>query len=55
MKPAITALLVSVFLSACGADGEPRSPDVNVSTTIGVNSASGGYTDTDISIHFPLN
>ncbi len=53
MKPALAALLALLTLTACGVDGEPVPPTVGVSTTVGVNSNSGGYTDTSISIHFP--
>lgn len=54
MKP-IFAILMALVLTACGLDGEPVTPDVGVNTTIGVNSRSGTYTDTSVSIHFPMN
>ncbi|WP_417256824.1 hypothetical protein [Celeribacter halophilus] len=55
MKPVIAALIVVMGLSACGVDGEPSKPEISARTTVGVNSGSGGYTDTELNIHFPLN
>lgn len=49
------AFAMMIGLVACGADGEPTKPEVGVSTTVGVNSKSGAYTDTNVNIHFPLN
>ncbi|PTQ73446.1 hypothetical protein [Celeribacter persicus] len=55
MKRVLMALVLLSGLSACGVDGEPVTPDVGVSTTVGVNSRGGAYTDTSVDIHFPLN
>ena len=53
MTRIIAALFVTATLVACGAGGEPVKPQVGASTTIGVNSKGGSYTDTSINIHFP--
>ena len=55
MKRLVVALGVLAGLSACGVDGDPVKPDVGVSTTVGVNSKGGSFTDTSINIHFPAN
>nr|WP_319248337.1 hypothetical protein [uncultured Celeribacter sp.] len=55
MTRIIAALFVTATLVACGAGGEPVKPQVGASTTIGVNSKGGSYTDTSINIHFPAN
>ncbi|NIY80902.1 hypothetical protein HCZ23_15675 [Celeribacter sp. HF31] len=51
----VVMLLMLTGLAACGVDGEPVKPDVGMSTTVGVNSRGGSYTDTSINIHFPAN
>ena len=49
----IAALMSLVLIASCGADGAPTQPDVGVSTKVGVNSKSGAYSDTNITIRFP--
>jgi len=44
-----------IGLVGCGVDGDPVKPEVGVSTTVGVNSKRGSYTDTSVNIHIPLN
>ncbi|WP_434290191.1 hypothetical protein [Celeribacter sp. SCSIO 80788] len=55
MKRVVVTLLLLAGLAACGVNGEPVAPEVGVSTTVGVNSRAGAYTDTAINIHFPAN
>ncbi|WP_226554573.1 MULTISPECIES: argininosuccinate lyase [Celeribacter] len=55
MKRVVMSLMMALGLSACGVAGEPVKPDVGMSTTVGVNSKGGGFTDTSINIHFPAN
>ncbi|SFJ83877.1 hypothetical protein [Celeribacter neptunius] len=55
MTRVFMAFAMMIGLVACGADGDPVKPEVGVSTTVGVNSKGGSYTDTDINIHIPLN
>lgn len=49
------ALMSLSLLAACGADGAPRKPVVSGKQTIGVNSNSGVFTNTQIGITFPAN
>lgn len=55
MKRVVVTLLLLAGLSACGVAGDPVTPEVGVSTTVGVNSRAGAYTDTSVNIHIPLN
>ncbi|WP_417259726.1 hypothetical protein [Celeribacter sp.] len=50
-----TALGIVVLLAACGANGPPTKPVVSGKQTIGVNSNTGVYTNTQIGITFPAN
>ncbi|MBW6417925.1 hypothetical protein [Celeribacter sp. PS-C1] len=55
MKRVMMSVVLVLGLAACGVDGDPVKPQVGMSTTVGVNSKHGGYTDTSINIHFPAN
>jgi hypothetical protein len=51
-----TVLLLGLLtLAGCGAAGAPVKPQISGSATLGVNSNSGAYTDTEIAISIPLN
>ena len=51
-----TVLVLGLLtLAGCGAAGAPVKPQISGSATLGVNSNSGAYTDTEISIFVPLN
>ncbi|WP_460275092.1 hypothetical protein [Celeribacter sp. ULVN23_4] len=54
MKSLVTAMFAFAFLASCGVDGEPVKPEVSGKTTVGVSN-HGGFTDTEINIHFPAN
>ena len=41
-----------VALGACGVDGEPTPPEVTGKTTVGVNSDSGVFNSTQITLLF---
>ncbi len=52
MTRLIAGLLTACLLAACGADGEPLTPRYSAKTTIGFNSKTGAYNNTELGIHF---
>ncbi|MFT7046677.1 MAG: hypothetical protein ACJAYH_001954 [Celeribacter sp.] len=55
MTRLVAALAFCVFITSCGADGEPTPPTVSGGTSVSVNSNSGVSTSTTIGLHFGAN
>lgn len=51
----LALILVVAAVSACGVDGEPTPPEVTGKTTVGVNSDSGLFNSTQITLLFGGN
>lgn len=51
----IFATFAAVSLVACGVDGSPTAPEVSAKTSVGVNSKTGVFTQTEIGISVKLN
>ncbi len=51
MKPLIL-LGFALTLAACGVDGQPLTPDVSASQTVGYSSTSGTFSKTSIGFTF---
>lgn len=52
MKKFVAGLIALTVLAACGVDGEPLTPSFSGKTTVGINSNTGAFTNTELGVSF---